>query len=264
MQRLHRAPRTAFTLIELLVVIAIIAILAAILLPVFAQAREKARAMSCLSNMKQICLGTLQYNQDYDETYIAGANVYGKGSGWAGQLYPYVKSTSVFLCLDDASALPGTPVSYGLNSQFSPYNGAGTGSNGAALSQLTAPASTVLLFEVTNSGYYDITIPSGATSAGGWSSDVTPANYGGSMSGYGLGYQYDMSGFNTAFGSNNSGSNVKYANRLSAKLCPKRQRQLYRPHRPTQRRRELCDGGWPCQVLPPVRCRRRVRESNRR
>ena len=57
---------------------------------------------------------------------------------------------------------------------------------------------TVLLFEVTNSGYYDITIPSGATSAGGWSSDVTPDNYGGSPSGYGIGYQYDFSGFNTA------------------------------------------------------------------
>src|SRR5580700_7347336 len=57
----------AFTLIELLVVIAIIAILAAILFPVFAQAREKARQTACLSNMKQIILGEIQYEQDYDE-----------------------------------------------------------------------------------------------------------------------------------------------------------------------------------------------------
>ena len=63
--------RKGFTLIELLVVIAIIAILAAILFPVFAQAREKARQTSCLSNLKQIGLATLQYNQDNDEMFYA-------------------------------------------------------------------------------------------------------------------------------------------------------------------------------------------------
>jgi prepilin-type N-terminal cleavage/methylation domain-containing protein len=61
--------KTGFTLIELLVVIAIIAILAAILFPVFARARENARRSSCLSNMRQIGVGILQYNQDYDEYY---------------------------------------------------------------------------------------------------------------------------------------------------------------------------------------------------
>lgn len=61
--------RSGFTLIELLVVIAIIAILAAILFPVFAQAREKARSASCLSNTKQLGLGLVMYVQDYDETF---------------------------------------------------------------------------------------------------------------------------------------------------------------------------------------------------
>ncbi len=64
------AKRAAFTLIELLVVIAIIAILAAILFPVFAQAREKARQTSCLSNGKQMGLSLLMYAQDYDETFV--------------------------------------------------------------------------------------------------------------------------------------------------------------------------------------------------
>jgi prepilin-type N-terminal cleavage/methylation domain-containing protein len=64
-----RNTKLGFTLIELLVVIAIIAILAAILFPVFAKVREKARQTTCTSNEKQIGLGILQYVQDYDETY---------------------------------------------------------------------------------------------------------------------------------------------------------------------------------------------------
>jgi prepilin-type N-terminal cleavage/methylation domain-containing protein len=67
---LSRRSYSAFTLIELLVVIAIIAILAAILFPVFAQAREKARQSSCLSNMKQLSTGSLMYVQDYDEKFM--------------------------------------------------------------------------------------------------------------------------------------------------------------------------------------------------
>ena len=67
MQRMPRLHRSAFTLIELLVVIAIIAILAAILFPVFAQAREKARATTCSRNLKQIGTASMMYAQDYDE-----------------------------------------------------------------------------------------------------------------------------------------------------------------------------------------------------
>ena len=107
--------RSAFTLIELLVVIAIIAILAAILFPVFAKAREKARQTTCLSNNKQLGLGFLQYYQDWDEKFPAsGVNLLGQG--WAGLIYPYVKSTGVYKCPDDSTPVPaGTPQSYGVS-----------------------------------------------------------------------------------------------------------------------------------------------------
>ncbi len=208
---MNQPRQRGFTLIELLVVIAIIAILAAILFPVFAKAREKARQTACLSNMKQMALGSLQYTQDYDEKYIAGVNRYGKGPGWAGEMYPYVKSTGVFRCPDDATALPGTTVSYALNSQFSPFVPSGNGAQPISIAQLNASANTVQFFEIVNSGYYDVTIPDGATSSQGMSSDVTGANYGGSPSGFGTGGTEDLSGFNTSFGSANDGKHVQYA-----------------------------------------------------
>ncbi len=109
--------RRGFTLIELLVVIAIIAILAAILFPVFARAREKARQTSCLNNMKQLGLGMLMYVQDYDEMFpgmnngikpdvpvIPGSDFcYNSGNGnyyhsWAAVIYPYVKNVQIYRC----------------------------------------------------------------------------------------------------------------------------------------------------------------------
>jgi len=95
-----RTNRRGFTLIELLVVIAIIAILAAILFPVFARAREKARAASCQSNLKQIVLALKMYLQDYDETFFGGG-------GWSGSyckvLQPYIKNDGIWLCPSRAS-----------------------------------------------------------------------------------------------------------------------------------------------------------------
>jgi prepilin-type N-terminal cleavage/methylation domain-containing protein/prepilin-type processing-associated H-X9-DG protein len=99
-----------FTLIELLVVIAIIAILAAILFPVFAQARDKARQTSCLSNEKQIGLAVQMYMQDYDNTYpsqkgdgifVFAAKNKDSGLNWYDELAPYIKSGQVWICPSD-------------------------------------------------------------------------------------------------------------------------------------------------------------------
>jgi prepilin-type N-terminal cleavage/methylation domain-containing protein/prepilin-type processing-associated H-X9-DG protein len=137
--------RHGFTLIELLVVIAIIAILAAILFPVFARAREKARQTSCLSNFKQLGLALLMYVSDYDETIALCGPVHWDddhavyvGCGWVpgglpwnpawhipdGGLYPYVKNEQMYICPSDdlvpQAALNywGTPrrLSYSMNS----------------------------------------------------------------------------------------------------------------------------------------------------
>jgi prepilin-type N-terminal cleavage/methylation domain-containing protein/prepilin-type processing-associated H-X9-DG protein len=99
--------KKAFTLIELLVVIAIIAILAAILFPVFARARENARRASCMSNLKQVGLGLMQYTQDYDETnpntslpgpitHTGSAD--GRDFWWTDAIFPYVKSKQLYTC----------------------------------------------------------------------------------------------------------------------------------------------------------------------
>jgi prepilin-type N-terminal cleavage/methylation domain-containing protein/prepilin-type processing-associated H-X9-DG protein len=173
----EKSKSAAFTLIELLVVIAIIAILAAILFPVFAQAREKARSISCLSNMKQLGLAMMQYVQDYDGTYPHNAGnptinnypdinrkgqIYAFNIHWQQQIFPYNKSWSIYLCPSDPAPLgpkidnaglsgyrPPTESSYAINSslfQFGEVAGVRAGS--LSESVLASPASTYIISEV--------------------------------------------------------------------------------------------------------------------
>ncbi|MEA3400738.1 MAG: prepilin-type N-terminal cleavage/methylation domain-containing protein [Armatimonadota bacterium] len=143
--------RRGFTLIELLVVIAIIAILAAILFPVFARAREKARQTACLSNVKQIMLGASMYASDYDEVYINRYyDVELNGSWvdrieWYEAIVPYIKNQQLFTC-------PSSPhnswLSYAMNCERNisaqSYHGSG---DVLKLAKLPAPAETIAFAE---------------------------------------------------------------------------------------------------------------------
>ena len=184
--------RRGFTLIELLVVIAIIAILAAILFPAFASAREKARQISCASNLSQLGLAFQQYTQDNDEALpnaSDGANGPNEGGGWMyytaattsttpgkfdptkGSLYQYVKSAQVYICPDDSTGrLAGD--SYAINSCVEsavavPNVGTLSGGQnptgmktGKALAYFQQPSDTMLLGEETLAG---TTFASGST-----------------------------------------------------------------------------------------------------
>jgi len=168
-----RTNRSGFTLIELLVVIAIIAILAAILFPVFAQARESARKTSCLSNAKQLGLGITMYIQDYDETMVMAWNltqpgelrdngaVYRQWTTWTKNVQPYVKNVPILLCPDNkfnafiqsanATARSEIYSSYGFNYGYlNTY--AGADSDGSSylflpigLAGVNKPATTVMI-----------------------------------------------------------------------------------------------------------------------
>jgi prepilin-type N-terminal cleavage/methylation domain-containing protein/prepilin-type processing-associated H-X9-DG protein len=142
--------RPGFTLIELLVVIAIIAILAAILFPVFARAREKARQTSCLSNVKQLSLGMWMYAQDYDELlpHYADHGCYPATPGptrwmWDALITPYTKNAQISRC----PSLPATAQSIGPN-YYHIINCALSGTTpigGVSLGQIQVPAQAMML-----------------------------------------------------------------------------------------------------------------------
>jgi prepilin-type N-terminal cleavage/methylation domain-containing protein len=149
--------RNAFTLIELLVVIAIIAILAAILFPAFAQAREKARQTTCVSNVKQLGLAMLMYTQYYDEGLPLGAYAVSATDFrlWHDLIDPYLKNKNVWHCpsslvpVRDAGGTGAITAHYGYNEHYLTtlaYSFANAnGHTAVTLAAVGSPAETVLL-----------------------------------------------------------------------------------------------------------------------
>ncbi len=149
--------RRGFTLIELLVVIAIIAILAAILFPVFAKAREKARQNSCLSNVKQAMLALMQYAQDYDERYVqtiisknAIDSSYWTYGSWPPTVEPYIKNKQIWICPSNMDQFKdGFASTYVVNpAGYTPFDYGVMGRFGAkAMAQIDQPATTIMFCE---------------------------------------------------------------------------------------------------------------------
>ena len=176
------AGRPAFTLIELLVVIAIIAILAAILFPVFARARENARRSSCQSNLKQMALGVLQYNQDYDQFFPLHTNSNSSGpwtathiKGWADAIQPYVKSTQILKCpsatgtpSDDPGTSGYTQYYYNLRLSWDPFTNTVKANQEASLSRTSQ---TILFGDSINGSAAQATLGCEITGANGCRAD---------------------------------------------------------------------------------------------
>ena len=161
-----------FTLIELLVVIAIIAILAAILFPVFARAKERARLAQCISNMKQLSFAILSYADDYDGT-LPWWCLSPCGQVWDKGIYEYVKDKSIYTCPKNYP--PGWQPGDLIRSYALPRNVSGLG-----LGEIPSPARTVLLFEKGNQPYSVIADATGETFWQTWGTDewMHPQNAG--------------------------------------------------------------------------------------
>lgn len=176
--------RNGFTLIELLVVIAIIAILAAILFPVFAQAREKAREITCTSNVKEIGTAVMMYTQDYDETYPIAWGLYGP---WWGTVDPYIKAgvtdtTSYDAHIHSIWHCPSDTVTQGVSySSNSMVLGGGAAPWGLGpypsktLAAIDTPADCVLSAELTPAYNADGTPADSLTDFARWADGEIPA-----------------------------------------------------------------------------------------
>lgn len=165
--------RGAFTLIELLVVIAIIAILAAILFPVFARAREKARQAACLSNIKQISLAMLMYVQDYDERfpfYAMGSYTVSPWVFWPHQLQVYIKNWDVYGCPSSpyASSMTYHGTYYPVRPNYGFTNALWRTSTGYPLARIERPAEKFMCFDSNHPALGDVRAILTASQCGVW------------------------------------------------------------------------------------------------